>query len=287
MINFIDINEKLTQLDEKVTSAQYIAIDTEFIRRNTYYAKLSLIQLAFGNDIYVIDSIAADVSVLWKKIATSNAIKIIHSGRQDIELLNHLFSVMPNNIFDTQIAAGICGFSRTESYAELCKTICNIELDKSLQDTNWLKRPLTKNMLEYAAIDVKYLHQIYEHFTKIIHEKDLWAKLDVATYELLLDPKLYNAISDNAWKRIRHRHGQNQIFMERLKIIGFFREECARKLDIPRRFFASDEQVIEICEKLPTTKEALNSISNISPYLSKAQYSEKLYEICIGLKEYR
>ena len=189
-------------LMEAVPLATTIAFDTEFLRRDTYYAKLALLQIAIKDDIYLVDTLLVDVKDLWIKIAQAKAIKIIHSGRQDLEIMHHMFGILPNNIFDTQIAAGFCGLRAETSYAELCSTICNIEdMDKKLQSCNWTKRPLTPQMIDYAAIDVKYLNQIYNHLQRIINEQNRDETFFEKTHELLLDINLYTKVVQNAWKK--------------------------------------------------------------------------------------
>jgi ribonuclease D len=285
MTTLISKQESLDALYKLIPDAKTICLDTEFVRRTTYYAKLSLLQIAIEDQIYVIDTIYVNIQHLWQLIATCKGVKIIHSGRQDLETLEYLFNIIPNNIFDTQIAAGLCGYRQTSSYSELCETICKVTLDKTLQDADWLQRPLTTQMIEYAATDVMHLNMIYNHLHDIIKQNKSQYNFDTITHDLLLNPKLYNTVTQNAWKRIKH-NSNNHILIERLKIIATFREEHAQKLDIPRRYFATDEQLMTICETLPTTPEALRKIPALSRFLSSQAYANKLCELCAGIKEY-
>jgi ribonuclease D len=276
----INNQHSLSQILESIPSAKTISLDTEFLRRDTYYAKLALLQIAIKDEIYIVDTTIVDIKDLWTLIANSKAIKIIHSGRQDLEIMHHFFGILPNNIFDTQIAAGFCGFRAETSYSELCNAICNIEdMDKNLQNCNWLKRPLTPQMISYAGIDVQYLDQIYTHLQRIITEQnndDIFAE---KTDDLLLNMSLYTRVVQNAWKKIKY-YKTDEKFINRLKVISIFREESAQALDIPRRYFLTDDQVISICNNPPMNQEKLYLIRDLSSYMLKDGYKSKLLEIC-------
>lgn len=280
----INNTNALRTLIEAVPLATTIAFDTEFLRRDTYYAKLALLQIAIKDDIYLIDTLLVNVGDLWRAIAHSKAVKIIHSGRQDLEIMHHMFGILPNNIFDTQIAAGFCGLRAETSYAELCSTICNIEdMDKKLQNCNWTKRPLTSQMIDYAAIDVKYLNQIYTHLQRIIIELNRDENFADKTYDLLLASDLYTKVVENAWKKIKY-YKKDEKFIARLKAVSIFREESAQELDIPRRFFLTDDQVIGICNTLPTTEEMVHKIRDLSEYVLREEYLDKLCILCNNLR---
>lgn len=268
-----------------INNTHYISLDTEFFRRDTYYAKLALLQIAIDEEIYIVDATLVDIKSLWNAIATSNALKIIHSGRQDLEIMFHLFGALPNNIFDTQIAAKFCSFRADSSYAELCQIICNVEdLNKKLQNCNWLKRPLTPAMIEYAAIDVKHLLPIYNSLNPMLIKQNLEDKFKEKTHDLLLDPEIYSNTLENAWKKIKY-YKNNLRFISRLKVICAFREHAAQAFDIPRRFFLTDEQIMTMCNELPQDENMLLKISNLSSYLLQEKYKNKLIELSLTLLE--
>ena len=276
----INNQNALLSLLEAIQEAKTISLDTEFLRRDTYYAKLALLQIAIKDDIYIVDTTLVDVKNLWEAIARSKAVKIIHSGRQDLEIMHHLFGILPNNIFDTQIAAGFCGFRAETSYSELCNAICNIDdMDKNLQNCNWMKRPLTVHMINYAAIDVKYLDQIYNHLQRIITEQNNNDTFIEKTDDLLLNTNLYTKVVQNSWKKIKY-YKRDEKFLARLKRISIFREEAAQALDIPRRFFLTDDHVIMICNNPPVDEETLHKIRDLSRYFMQGEYKQKLLELC-------
>ena len=270
----------LAGLMDSIKLAKTISLDTEFLRRETYYAKLALLQIAIKDEIYIVDATLVDVKNLWEAISCSKAVKIIHSGRQDLEIMHNLFGLLPNNIFDTQIAAGFCGFRAETSYSELCNAICNTEdLDKHLQNCNWLKRPLTVHMINYAAIDVKYLEQIYSHLQRIITEQNQCDTFIEKTDDLLLNADLYTKVVQNAWKKIKY-YKRDEKFLVRLKEIAIFREEAAQALNIPRRFFLTDDHVIMICNNPPADEETLHKIKDLSKYFIQSEYKQKLLDLC-------
>jgi len=280
-MNPIVINNKnaLASLIDAVQIAKTIALDTEFQRRDTYYAKLALLQIAIKDDIYIVDTTIVDIKNLWEAIAHSKAVKIIHSGRQDLEIMYHLFGILPNNIFDTQIAAGFCGFRAETSYSELCNAICNIDdMDKNLQNCNWLRRPLTIHMINYAAIDVKYLDQIYCHLQRIITEQNNDDTFIEKTDDLLLNINLYTQVVKNSWKKIKY-YKRDEKFLARLKKICIFREESAQTLNIPRKFFLTDDHIIAICNNPPVDEDMLHKIKDLSKYLLQGEYRQKLLEL--------
>ena len=276
----INNSKALQVLLDAIPLAKAIGLDTEFLRRDTYYAKLALLQIAIKDDIYLVDTLVVDVQELWTLIAGSKAVKIIHSGRQDLEIMHHMFGILPNNIFDTQIAAGFCGLRAETSYAELCSTICNIEdMDKKLQNCNWTKRPLTEQMISYAGTDVQYLEQIYNHLARIISEQNRDELFEEKTHEILLNPRLYSTVVQNAWKKIKY-YKKDEVFISKLKIICAFREEAAQELDIPRRYFLTDDQIIGICNNPVTSVEMIEKLRDLSIYMKQDKWRKKLLDLC-------
>ncbi|MGV2432012.1 MAG UNVERIFIED_CONTAM: ribonuclease D [Rickettsiaceae bacterium] len=167
-IVFINKQNKLDEFCELIKSTDILGFDTEFVRRDTYFAKLSLIQIAIDDNVYVIDVLATDIKKLWFQIAESNILILVHSGSQDFEILYQLYKTLPQNVIDTQIAAKLCGYGSFASYATLCEKICNTIIDKKHQNSNWLIRDLPDSMIQYAASDVAMLKQIYLELKKLL-----------------------------------------------------------------------------------------------------------------------
>lgn len=278
--NLINNQSGLQEIMSKISTAKTIAFDTEFLRRDTYYAKLALLQIALEENIYIIDTTLVDIKDLWREISHSKAVKIIHSGRQDLEIMYTICGTLPNNVFDTQIAAGFCGLRQETSYSELCNVICNIDnLDKNLQSTNWTKRPLTTQMINYAAIDVLYLNQIYTSLQRIISEQNYDDRFQEKTYDLLLNPDLYTKVIQNAWKKIKY-YKKDDKFIEKLKKLSAFREESAQNLDIPKRNFLTDDNIIRLCNNPPKDEQTLLLMKDLTQYITKEPHKSALLNIC-------
>ena len=283
-ITLIDTQDKLIELASNLISAQIISMDTEFVRRETYYAKLALIQIAFADNIYIIDVLMTDINILWDAILKSNAVKVIHSSRQDLEIFYYLFKNLPNNIFDTQIAASFCGYRSAMSYADLCKDICGIELDKTMQTSAWLERPLKPEMIAYAALDVEYLERIYIHLKSIIDKRKDSEEIIFQMRDMFLDLSIYKNLPEKAWTKIKFKD-RSQNFINRMKVLAAFREESAMQLNIPRGFFITDDQLIEVAKRLPVNIQMLKATSRLEKYAMAPKYLSKLFDICSSLSE--
>ena len=165
-MRIINDNEDLTTLCRELSAENFLTIDLEFLREKTYYAKLCLIQVANSRTAAIIDPLAPDLNlgIFFELIKNPDIIKVFHSGRQDIEILHHLSGFIPTPLFDTQIAAMVCGFGESVSYETLVNKICGISLDKSSRLSDWSTRPLSDIQLEYALSDVTHLVNIYKYF---------------------------------------------------------------------------------------------------------------------------
>lgn len=277
----ISSNEQLDLLCSRLEHQKSIAIDTEFVRRSTYYPKLSLIQIAeIDGDISIIDVTKLDLAPFQKLLLNDGVLKIFHAPLQDFENFYHLFKILPINIFDTQIAARFAGFRRTASYAELCKEVCDIEIDKTYQAADWLARPVSSEMLLYAATDVQYLHAIYQHLLEKIDNIEGYKQ---AIDQELLDPQLYQLCPEKAWKKVkssRHHRYDNDAMVA----LAAFREECAATLDIPRNHFIADDDLVWICRFLPTSAAELSISKQKTDWINKDKYLNKLFDLCAALK---
>lgn len=280
----IDNQKDLDKFLESFIPPNTLSLDTEFLRRNTYFAKLALIQIEYNSKIYIFDAISLNLQKVWDKIINSNTKIIIHSARQDLELLKHLYGRLPKNLFDTQIAAKYCGFRSYVSYVELCEKICNIKLDKTHQSGDWIKRPLSESKLKYAASDVEYLKNIYNHLQQVINQKSLNDIVETAIMKELLDDSLYENDFAQSWKKIRFQN-KKRYFIKRMKLLAAFREESSMKLNIPRRFFLTDSQLIQICNILPKNTKSLKRIKYLRKWILIPEYKEKLFSICEKLEQ--
>ncbi|MBP7190682.1 MAG: ribonuclease D [Rickettsiaceae bacterium] len=272
----------LEGLCQKLTNASSIALDTEFVRKNTYYAKLSIVQIGtMEGESYIIDATTVDMAIFNEKILQNpKIVKIIHAPQQDFEIFFYLFKEIPVNVFDSQTAAKFSGFRAHISYADLCKSICTVEIDKTYQAYNWLERPIPKEMLEYARCDVKYLHKIYFKLRDSIKDIGMFR----SEMDKILNLENYSTKSSNAWKKVKIRTN----FLKNpyiLKTLAAFREELAAQLDIPRNFLLSDESLVYICKTLPTSKNELKIPEQKTKWIMLPKYQQKLFDLCAGLRE--
>lgn len=283
-IKFINNQKVLEEFCYTISNKPIISVDSEFERRSSFFAKLSIIQIAAEKDIAIIDVLSGiDLTPVKKIFANDKILKIFHSPDQDFQIFYQRFHRLPVNVFETQSAANICGFGKSLSYMDLCKQICNVTLDKTHQKADWMQRPLNKMMLEYAALDVFYLEQIYRFLQCVIKEKNLQQVYN-NRIKILLNPANYAVDFENAWQKVKFQ-SRNEILINRMKILAAFREEYASKLDIPRKYFASDEDLVKLCLELPCSETHLNKLDIGSKYLTtKVKYRNKLFEICMGLK---
>ena len=256
-----------------------IAFDTEFVRRDTYYPKLSLIQIATKTYTKLIDATVLDLSPLKELLLHPKILKIFHAPKQDFEIFYRVFNALPVNIFDTQIAAGFCAMRSVMSYADLCSEICLVTIDKTHQASDWLKRPIGVEMLEYAAKDVEYLHDLYEYLhTRIDDIEKYHERLDVE----LLDPKLYQFSPENAWKKVRVGP-RSEEFIRKMKVLAAFREEMAAEVDVPRGHFIHDNALIQICNSLPRDDKGFRAIRWQTRWMKMKKYRNKVLAICASL----
>lgn len=280
----IDSQKALDDFLKDFKPKDIVAIDTEFVRRNTYYAKLSLIQLASQGSVYIFDAQCLNLRDLWDIIIDSGAKVVIHSGRQDLEILTRLYGRLPSNLIDTQIAAKYCGFRSAVSYGELCEKICNVQIDKTHQSGDWTSRPLSSSKISYAALDVEYLEKIYLYLQEILDAKSHNDSVKSDIEKELLDPSLYKNNFDLAWKKVKFQN-KRKSFIKKMMIIASFREESASILDIPRRFFATDGQLSQICAILPQDMNSLRQIKHLRKWILKPEYREKLFELCRDMED--
>lgn len=279
-MNIIDNQKTLEEFCKKLSKSNYLSIDTEFERRYTYYAKLSIIQVKAENYCCIIDALSnLDLNIFNNLLTDKNITKIFHAPREDLEIFYNLFKVLPSNIFDIQIAANICGFGKQLSYDDLCYNSFGITIDKTHQKSNWLKRPINKEMLDYALLDVEYLEAIYRKLNKIILDNNLLDK-----YQEMLQPLLnvnsYIVKPQDAWKKMRFRT-EDKDFISKLQTLAAYREENARNLNIPRKHFILDEDIIKLCKYMPITDKDFKKLNIKSKYLYKYKYKDeiiKLYE---------
>ena len=263
-MRIVDSNEALAALVADLSRAPYLALDTEFLRDQTYYPKLCLIQVAappIGEGVEaIIDPLAPglDLAPFYELLKQPGIVKVLHAGRQDIEIFYLQGGVLPHPLFDTQIAAMVCGFGDAASYETLARKIAHVEIDKSARFTDWSHRPLSKRQLEYALGDVSHLRVIYEWMQAKLEKTGRagWVAEEVSA---LQDANLYRLDPELAWKRLKPRTSSKK-FLAMLAALAAWREREAQARDIPRGRILKDEALTEIAAHPPESGEALERI---------------------------
>src|ERR1041384_7618640 len=202
-MKLISRNDELAEACAKLGQAPFVAVDTEFMREQTFWPRLCLVQLAANGTEVLIDGLAPglDLTPLFELMVNEQALKVFHSARQDIEIVHHLAGVIPHPIFDTQVAAMVCGFGEAVSYVNLVKQVTHHDLDKTSRFTDWARRPLSQKQLTYALGDVVHLRDIYRHLKAELEREGRagWLDEEMAT---LTEPSTYEANPEQAWKRL-------------------------------------------------------------------------------------
>jgi ribonuclease D len=277
-MRIVETNEALSAFVAELGQAPYLALDTEFLRDQTYYPKLCLIQVAAPGIEGIIDPLAPniDLAPFYDLIRRPEIVKVMHAARQDIEIFYLQGGVLPDPLFDTQIAAMVAGFGDAASYETLARKIAHVEIDKSARFTDWSHRPLSKRQLEYAMADVTHLRVIYEWLKARLEKtgRSAWVAEEVAA---LQDPALYKLDPEQAWKRLKPRT-TNKRFLAVLAALAAWREREAQTRDIPRGRVLKDEALTEIAAHPPETPEALDRIRAVPKGFANSKMGKGLMD---------
>lgn len=246
--------------------ASWLALDTEFIREQTYYPQLCLIQVASADQIACIDPQALpSLEPLMEVLYDPTVTKVLHAAYQDLEIFYYLRGAVPTPIFDTQLAASVLGYGNQVGYANLAQQMLNVELEKTHTRVNWQQRPLAPEWLAYAADDVRYLREIYRRQWTMLVERGELEKL-AEHFAALTDPARYQPQPQEAWRRIRDhqrlRGGPQQAVLQAL---AAWREEQAIRNDRPRRWILHDGPLLDMARCLPADLDRLAQIHGLPP----------------------
>ena len=260
---FINHQAALTNFCQKIAGAPFIAVDTEFLREKTYYPKLCLIQIATDNEIACIDPLALDdLTPILNVIYHPNITVVFHAARQDLEVLYLTCQALPNNLFDTQLAAALLGYGEQIGYGSLVKQCLDIDLNKTHARTDWTKRPLADAALRYASNDVRYLRDVYTLILKELKQKNRLHWLD-DTMRTLLDESTYQPCPDSAWQKVKGYHQLKGIELAILQKLAAWRERYAMQSDRPRRWIIRDNVLLTLAKTAPDNQEALKFIHDL------------------------
>ena len=259
--------------------ASFVAVDTEFMRERTYWPILCLVQVAGPASAAVIDALAPEIDLtpLLALMGDHSILKVFHAGRQDIEIFFNLSGTVPEPLFDTQIAAMVCGFGDAASYETLVNRLARATLDKSSRFTDWSHRPLTERQIRYALADVVHLRTVYE---KLQQQLALNGRADWFAEEMagLIDPAAYRSDPSEAWRRFRLRGRVDPRFFGVLRELAAWRETAARQRNLPRGRIMRDEAVLEIAAHTPKTIEALARTRSLGKGVAEGKLGGEILE---------
>jgi ribonuclease D len=286
---------ELSRALELLSGSNFIALDTEFMRERTYYASLCLIQAATAETCVIIDPLAVtDLQPLWDFLADRNRVKVLHSARQDLEVLSlamappgsidataAAITPIPGPLFDTQIAAALLGSPAQVGYATLVAERLGHTLPKGQTRTDWSRRPLTPDQVEYAADDVRYLVPLYLNLRADLDSRGRlqWQEEETLEFE---DPHLYRVDPADAWRRLKGLDRLRPDQRATLKLLAQWREARAMRKDKPRGWILTDESLREIADRLPRSREELETTTGLSANFLRKRSDEVLALIAQG-----
>ncbi|MEZ5776629.1 MAG: ribonuclease D, partial [Hyphomicrobiaceae bacterium] len=257
-MNLITSTDQLARLCRSLADHAYVTVDTEFMRESTYWPELCLIQIAGEGTEALIDPMAdgLDLAPFYELMAIGTLTKVFHAARQDIEIVYQKSGLIPAPLFDTQVAAMVCGFGEAISFSNLVKRVTGDDIDKSSQFTDWKRRPLTEKQLTYALGDVTHLRPVYRHLADELERsgRSHWLEEELAG---LTSPETYALDPKEAWRRLKLRvKGRKAVGV--LMEAAEWRERTAQSLNVPRGRVIKDEALYDIANQMPRSTEQLS-----------------------------
>ncbi len=259
----ITSTEDLAAACARLARHPFVTFDTEFMRETTFYPKLCLIQMASADEDVLVDPLSPtiDLAPFLELMRNPDVVKVVHSGRQDLEILWNIDKCIPTPLFDTQVAAMVCGYGDSVSYEQLAHDLGKAKIDKSSRFTDWSKRPLSEAQLVYARSDVTHLRQVYLELVKKLEqsERTHWLANEM---EVLTSPSTYTAHPEDAWQRLKGRVRKVRELAILIELAAW-REREAQSRDVPRSRVLKDDALMDIVTAAPRTAEALGHLRSI------------------------
>lgn len=275
MFEVIKTTEALEAFINNIKNATWLAIDTEFLREKTYYAKLCLVQVEADGHRACIDPLSIDdLSAFYALLSNAKITKVLHAAHQDIEILYQMSGIMPTPIFDTQLAASVLGIGDQMGYARLVESMLGVSLAKTQSRTDWSRRPLKQAQLEYAIDDVRYLAQIYPKIIEQLTAKNRLSWMD-KDFKKATDPSTYAINARERWKKVRGNQVLKRPQLAILRELAAWREEKAEAADRPRKWIISDEVLLDMARQQPHDESGLSSIRGVN--VDQAKKNAKIW----------
>ena len=277
-MHVISSTDTLAALCSELVRHDFVAVDTEFMRETTFWPKLCLIQLAAPGVEAIVDPMAEglDLGPFFELMRAEHVVKVFHAARQDIEIVHYKTGAVPAPVFDTQVAAMVCGFGDSISYVNLVKRITNQDLDKSSRFTDWSRRPLSDRQLVYALGDVTHLRDVYRHLQQELDKsgRSQWLAEEMST---LTDPSTYESAPEFAWRRLKLKV-RNRKALGVLVELAAWRERLAQSQDVPRARILRDEALYDIANQQPTETGRLSELRTLSDGFARSARAKDIVE---------
>ena len=261
----INSTDDLADLVSRMKGHEFIAVDTEFMRENTYWPDLCLLQVASPDEAAAIDPKADNINLeplLELMVNNDDILKVFHAGGQDLEIIHNLTGEVPNPLFDTQVAAMALGYGEQIGYSNLVESVLGHNLDKGARFTDWSRRPLDKRQIDYAIADVTHLATIFPKLVNKLVKTGRGAWLD-EEMDRLADPSSFAFAPEDAWKRLK-LPSRNPAVLGRLKALAGWRETEARSKNLPRGRIVKDDTLNELASHPPKTQDDLGKVRGLS-----------------------
>jgi ribonuclease D len=277
-MRLITTTHELAQICTSLGKHDFVCVDTEFIREQTFWPKLCLIQVAGPGEEAIVDPLSPDIELkpFYDLMANESVVKVFHAARQDLEIVWTQARLIPHPIFDTQVAAMVCGFGESVSYVNLVKQVTNKDLDKTSRFTDWSRRPLSQKQLVYALADVTHLCDIYRRLKGDLESsgRAQWLDEEMAT---LTDPRTYETQPEEAWQRLKLRV-KNRKGLAVLIELAAWRERAAQAQDVPRNRILRDEALYDIAGHAPTETSQLSELRTLSDGFARSSRAKEIVD---------
>ncbi len=284
-MELITTTESLAALCSQLRTEAFVTVDTEFMRESTYWPDLCLIQIAGETLNGLIDPLAPgiDLAPIFDLMNDAAVLKVFHAARQDIEIMVHRAGIVPHPVFDTQIAAMVCGFGDQVGYEAIVRRLAKAQIDKSSRFTDWSRRPLSDKQLAYALADVTHLRVVYEGLKKELDRtgREHWLSEEM---DILTNPATYRTEPHDAWKRIKVRLKSKKQLGALIEVAAW-REREAQDRNVPRSRILKDDAIAEIATQVPLTREALNQLRALPKGMAASRAGDAILKaVKAGLK---
>jgi len=277
-MRLITTTSELADACTVLAASDFVAVDTEFMREQTFWPHLCLIQLAGPEAEVIVDPLAVgiDLQPFYELMADEKVVKVFHAARQDVEIVYAETGKVPHPVFDSQVAAMVCGFGDSVSYVNLVKKVTGKDLDKSSRFTDWSRRPLSQKQLVYALGDVTHLRDIYRFLQGELEatNRSSWLDEEMA---LLTDSKTYETHPEEAWKRLKLRVKSRKALAVLVELAAW-RERLAQGQDVPRGRILRDEALYDIANQAPTSTDQLSELRTLSEGFSRSSRAKDIIE---------